>query len=195
MPLKNALTAIFFGLALSAFYWIPALFEKDLVKIENVKMFAPQKSFLGFYAIIQKIGIIPLLLAFGAFAVSKDRRTRFMGVIFFTLVFFMTKYSSPFWGLSLAGYVQFPMRLMAIVALIVSLLGAVAASKIKPGRIILALSLLVVLSSYGSIGYSENILIPDNDITPKKLRNLNTGLTFGNEFLPKDAIILNMKNA
>jgi len=194
LPLKNALTAIFFGLALSAFYWIPALFEKDLVNIENVKMFTPHESFLGFYDIISKIGIIPLLLVFGALDISKNNRTRFLGVTFFALVFFMSKYSSPFWSLPLAGFVQFPMRLMVVAALIVSLLGAVAASKIKSGSIILGLSLLVVLSSYGSIGYSEEITIPDNDITSSRLRNLNAGLTFGNEFLPKDATIMNVKN-
>jgi uncharacterized membrane protein len=189
LPLKNAAGAILFGLLLSAFYWIPALLEKEMVNIENVLIFSPKENFLEFYDILFKVGIIPLLLALSAMVISKEKRTRTFGIILFVIIFFITKYSAFFWSFPLAEYVQFPWRLLAIVALIVSLLGGIAASTIKSGRIILMLSLLVVLSSFGFIGYSEYIPVSDDEITREELINLNDGLTYGHEYLPKGAKI------
>lgn len=191
--LKRVASAVLFGLSLSAFYWIPALFEKDMVNIENVLIFAPGWNFLGVYDILNKIGFFPLLLALSAIFISKERRTRALGFILFGLIFFMTEYSAFFWNLpffTLAAYVQFPWRLLSIVALVVSLLGGIAASAIGSGRIILMLSLLVVVSSFGFIGYSEHITVSNDDITRKELKNLNAGLTYGQEYLPKSAKIL-----
>ncbi|MEE8402786.1 MAG: 6-pyruvoyl-tetrahydropterin synthase-related protein [Candidatus Hydrothermarchaeaceae archaeon] len=190
LSLKKVLPALLFGLLLSAFYWIPALFEKHMVNIENVLIFAPEESFLGVYDTLNKIGSMPLLLALSALVISKERRTRIFGVIFFGLIFLMTPYSAFFWNLPLAAYVQFPWRLLALAALVVSLLGGIAASG-RSRRTVLILSFLVVLSSFSFIGYSEHITVSSQDITRQELKNLNTGLTYGHEYLPKGARILN----
>ena len=190
LPLHKVSLALFLGLTLSAFYWVPALFEKGLVNIENVLMFSPGQNSIGFYEIISKVGIIPMILALGAVAISKERRTRVLGVILLAIIFLVTKYSSFLWNIPLVEYVQFPWRLFAIAALLTSLLGAIAASKIKSGRIILALSLLIVISSLGSIGYSQYIPVSEDDITREELKDYNTGLTFAQEYLPRGAKIL-----
>lgn len=190
LTLKNVSLMMIFGLTLSAFYWIPALFEKGMVNIENVLIFSPRENFLGFYGIISKLGIILLFLPLFAMVISKERRTRVLGIIFFSSIFLVTKYSSFLWSLPLVEYVQFPWRLFGIATLIASLLGAIAASKIKSGSIIMVLSFLVVISSAGLIGYSQYIPVSDDDITRDKLKNLNAGLTYAHEYLPKGARIL-----
>jgi uncharacterized membrane protein len=190
LALKKVAMVILFGLTLSAFYWIPALFEKGMVNIENVLMFSPSGNYLGFYEIISKMGIIHLFLPLLAMAISKELRTWALGIIFFLIIFLVTRYASFFWSLPLVVYVQFPWRLFGIATLIASLLGATAVSKINSGRIILALSLLIVISSMGFIGYSQYIPVTENYITRDSLKSYNSGLTFGHEYLPKDARIL-----
>ncbi len=185
---KKALIAVSFGLLLSAFYWVPALFEKSLVNIQNVLIFSPKESFLGVYSILAKIGFMPALLALSALVFSKEKRMRAFGLILFGLVFLMTDYSAIFWNLPLAKYVQFPWRLLAIAALVTSIMGGslVLGKSIKT---ILFLSIIVMASSFGFIGYSEHIPVSEADITREELKNLNTGLTYGHEYLPKGAII------
>lgn len=188
--LSSAILIGLHGSLLSAFYWIPALFEKDLVYIQHALMFTPSENFTGVLDIPNKIGILPFLLAFGAVLISKERRTRILFVILIGLIFLMTRYSGFIWSspfTSLFAYVQFPWRLLAIVTLIVSLLGGITASRIKSGRIILLLSFLVALSSVGHIGYFEYVPISESDITKEELKIKNTGLIYADHFFPKGA--------
>ncbi|MBN2476467.1 MAG: hypothetical protein JXB62_17770 [Pirellulales bacterium] len=152
-PVLGAATALGFGAALAAFYWLPVFFEWDLV--------APDKAFTDFYhyskhfvgplAILDpwhRHMTLPLTLGpvlvglvfFNTFAMllRREKPTPWRrGLLLFCLVagvlltLLMTRCSAPLWArLSLLQRLQFPWRIMSLV----TVLAAVAAGCMVPWR-------------------------------------------------------------
>jgi hypothetical protein len=203
LPIRKALLSIALALSLSAFYWVPALFEKAYVTIEQAFFplgFVPLREFLPTLEVSLKkgmsyqVGAAHLILPVVAVYLLRDRYTRVVFSIFMLTIFMMTPYSAIIWGfLPLSQFIQFPWRLLSIVTVLSSLMGGLAVNKfgLKPLRAVL-LSLLIVFLSTGFIGYSEHLEISEGDITRGELVSLNSGLTYRNEYLPKGATLFDV---
>lgn len=148
-----AVAALGLGLGISAFYWFPALAEKDLVQIERTLVppfFDLHNNFVSLATLLgpqppidqrllnpevpARLGTHLLVLALlGLVAaarrlVGEARLTVVMaGGLTAVLVFLMTEASGPFWDLlPLVSFIQFPWRLLGIASLGLALLAGAA---------------------------------------------------------------------
>ena len=219
LPLKKVVFVLLIGISLSAFFWIPALVEKQYVHMYRIYSihdyrvsFVPiswlvpsvylltTRSIENPYVMLQ-FGIVGIFLSMGAVLFA---RSRYVSFIFFLLVvttFFMTPYSEFFWeNLPLIKYIQFPWRLFGIAAILTSILGAIFFEKLtnrvsdtKNIVISLLISLVIVSASLNFIGPDGYIVI-DKGISRDMIRTTQTnyaGLTYANEFIPLDAVFPN----
>jgi len=143
------LAALFLGLGLSAFFWLPAIAERGLVHSDRL-LVPPVFVYWGNFVTLREIftapqtvhpdllnpsparalGLVPLLLALPALLLGWRRLARpaWRQVIFFAAatavyVFLMTAVSDPLWAnLPLIEYVQFPWRLLGPAALTLAML-------------------------------------------------------------------------
>ena len=143
----GAAAAVALGLALAAFYWAPALFERDLVAsgqlIESFfdyhEQFQPvsrlvQTSLAYDYGydwsqrILFRAGLVQVALsALGCLAAlmraGARRHALFWGAVLAAGLALQTSRSAPLWeAVPLAAYVQFPWRLLALVGVASSVL-------------------------------------------------------------------------
>ncbi|NOZ76728.1 MAG: YfhO family protein [Euryarchaeota archaeon] len=188
------------GLALSAFFWLPALGEMGYVKIERALLgfgyagplqllpelagFPQRQIELNF-----QLGIFSILALLYAAFFLRDRYSRFFLGLSALAIFLVLPYSGAIWRhLPLAGFVQFSWRLLALVALSSSVLGGLAVHRMDmPGKRAALLCLLVALSSSPFIGLRGTVDFDPGELTPQGLRNLNAGLTYADEYMPVDA--------
>jgi len=149
---RYSLYAIFFGVSLSAFYWLPALFEMGYTNVLSqigggadfrdhfVCVYQLWESNWGFGGSIPgcidgfsfKIGKLHILYAFLAFFLTffwkKQKNTSTLYVRIFFLFFllsvgFMLEMSRPLWeALSLMAFIQYPWRFLLFASFFASLL-------------------------------------------------------------------------
>jgi uncharacterized membrane protein len=206
-------SAIIFGLCLSSFYWLPALMEKKYVEVDRVLVFDFHGHFIKLNQIIPplsdlltrsnntnnlaaQIGIVHLIFTILAVIYIRNRHTLFLSSLFIGTLFFMSSLSTIFWeNLPLVHYAQFPtFRLFPLIVLLTSLLTGFFVSNIfknegkKEYLRVVIISLLVVFSSFNHIGSEGRIIYDDKDFTSEHIRELNTGLTYIDEYLPKDVV-------
>jgi hypothetical protein len=138
------------GLGLSAFFWLPALYERPLVQIQRLhqgyydfhnhfvyisQLFSPSWGFGGshpgpFDDMSFQIGVIPILLYMFSWGlvskIERDERNTKLNFIFFLfmtifIVYATTEYSAFIWErVPLIKYVQFPWRLLGLISFTVS---------------------------------------------------------------------------
>jgi hypothetical protein len=198
--------SLILGLGLSAFFWVPALLEKGLVQIEravfnfgyvglsqffpSIQTFAEKQIGLNF-----QLGVFHLLALPLAVVLLRDRYSRFvMGALCLT-IFFMTPYSDTLWRLlPLSEFVQFAWRLLSLAALLSSIIGGLVVHRLgMQNKHALALCFLVVLSTLNFIGLRGTLDVHEGELSPRVIRDLNTGLTSGGEYLPLGAGLLPVK--
>ena len=141
------LVAVALGLFLSAFFWIPALFEgkytlRDIVTNEDfASRFVNFSQF--FYTpgneLSKEIGIVQVLLIVAAiFLFFKLKKRRLLAGILIVLVvsvFLMLPVSQPIWqNVTILQKFQFPWRFLHIVVFLTAALGGFVMSKIPPKR-------------------------------------------------------------
>ncbi|HSH02899.1 MAG TPA: 6-pyruvoyl-tetrahydropterin synthase-related protein, partial [Anaerolineae bacterium] len=140
--------ALLWGLALTTFFWLPALLERDLVHSDRLlvpPVFVYWGNYISWYELFippqtvyttilnpspaRSLGLIPLLLALPSLALLRYGTYTQKGEILFfatsTLAysFLMTATSQPIWDtLPLLEYVQFPWRLLGPAALTLAML-------------------------------------------------------------------------
>lgn len=152
--------AIVVGLGLSAFYWLPAIGEKDLVQIERAvnqpdfdfrlhfitveQLFSPEPPHdlrKGNDWVEHRAGIAQGTLAIVGILMLLARRrkravllqTGFAVSCALVLLFFTTSGSIPFWeSVPLVAYAQFPWRLLGLASVFLAFLAAGAACLLAP---------------------------------------------------------------
>ena len=144
------LLALVFGLGLSAFFWLPALNDSRYTVLGQVSVTDYREHFLsavdllipswgygpslpgGGSAASYQVGVVNLLaLAFGLVTLFKKSKHRkhalFFLLISFVALLLLTPISLPVWELfPLLKLVQFPWRLLALIAFSSSVLSAIA---------------------------------------------------------------------
>lgn len=139
---------LFLSLGLSAFFWIPAIFD-----LKHTVFFQTSVSnFSEYFAGQEMIGLetfLVFLLVFGLFLsgkikISKHRLTGLLFVVGLTSLFLASFLSMPLWNILPASFVQFPFRLLSVTILSVSFLAACALSVLsKKAKGVVGLVLLI----------------------------------------------------
>lgn len=161
--LFHNLLPVIFGIGLSAFFWLPAIFELSYVRFSDVLV----SDFKQYFAPLELIGLSTIIvLSFSAFflyeilvSFSFKKWTKMslekIFILMITLslisVFFSTKVSSPLWNYIPSSFIQFPFRLLSYLPLSLSFLCAFIVFKLKGKKQIITFFVLfavLVLSSF-----------------------------------------------
>ena len=157
--LKRYITTLLAGLGLSAFFWIPALFDLQYTIFSST----PVSDFSNYFANIKLIGfstlsifLVTLIFIFSKrIDIDKNRLTVLFFVVGFISLFFSGAFSAPFWNVLPVSFVQFPLRLLSVVIVSASfLLASVMAVSSKQIQIVLlsVIGLFIIISfkQYGT---------------------------------------------
>lgn len=136
------------GLFMSAFFWMPALFEKQYVRFDTVAVSNPIEYLLGNEA-FWMIGIAGLLSCFVLIfrKIKKlEKTTQVALVLYLISVFFVLPISAFFWTVRpVAVLIQFPYRLLGIGALMMPWIVAASCETLKKQKIVVTIVLLFTL--------------------------------------------------
>ncbi len=220
-PAKPVLTALLTGLLLTAFFWVPAMVEKEYVNIDilytatweydyhnnllNPGFFLPTytrvfSKVIDNPFIVLQFGIAHTILSLTALLLSRNRTVVFLFSMLLFTIFMMTPYSLFIWdNISILKFVQFPWRLFGIGILLTSLLSSMAFERIIREKtqifgLTLFTSILIVTMSTNFIGPPTGYLSgTEGIITKENVKSLTEypGLTDHGEYLPEWAIFQN----
>jgi hypothetical protein len=162
-PFLLPMAALLLGLGLAAFFWLPAMLERELVHSDRLlvpPVFVYWNNFVTLSELFalprlpepnllnpsppRTIGLITFLLALPGFLYYALRNTqhatrntavRFFGLALFVYLFMMTAVSEPIWDvLPLIEFVQFPWRLLGPAAVCAAFLTAATIDLLPRGR-------------------------------------------------------------
>ena len=183
MKVQQMLLLTSLGLGLAAFFWIPALIDKQFTVFDSVAVSNPFSYFVNTisYGLIGWIGVAIFGgVLFTRFSLKNTK------VLFFIIsgiigLFFSFSLSSGLWHIKpLVEFIQFPFRFLSIVLLSESFLAAYIIEKM-PQKILTSIFLLLLLlfSSWAYLfpkAYSNN---------PESFYTTNTATTtVQNEYMP-----------
>lgn len=204
---RNLSLMFILGLCLSAWFWMPALFEKHYLVFDSIfkdfykDQFPTLKQLIGSKwgfglshpqnpgegDLSYQIGLVHILvMIFLIFTTFIFKRIKAIGVfiLFFFLLslFFILEISKPFWdNLPLLNAVQFPWRFSAI-AVFVSSIGAGLLIKYLPSKkLMFTLFLILVIYANRNHWKINQVFDPGEDY----YLSLKTTTTSFNEHLPK----------
>ena len=207
---KQMITMFLFGIGLSAWFWLPAILEKQYIQFDQIYNGFYKNQFisiqqllhspwgyglshpqnpelgdmsyqLGLVQILVMIILIPFIWVF-----KKVKEVRKIGIFvlagFFLSVFLMLKISMSFWdNLSFLSIIQFPLRLSAIAIFCVSIASGLLV-KYLPYKKILTIGLVIlVIYANRNHWHTNEVFNPGEDY----YLNLKTTTTTYYEDLPK----------
>lgn len=188
-----------FGLLLSAFFWVPALFEakytlQDIITKNAIAgNFVPWSWFFyspwnygGSLEFSKNIGIIhwAAVIVMLVLLPKAKKRMRVLYIIllflFILSLFLMTKQSTVIWSqIHFLQKFQFPWRLLSLTVFVSSIIGALVFSRL-PTRIIGMILIILVVSSFGMWKPKGYIVEPETTYT-----GVFDGTTDSGELSPK----------
>lgn len=188
--IRELLFAFFYGILMSSFFTLPALYELSYTKFSTIQISNP----LEYFASPQLIGVYFLgalaVALLTAFIVKKTIRKLpyFSLFVFFALVsiavlFLSLPVSAEVWKVSPSSFVQFPFRLLSILILGTAFLGGYAVFILNGRKSFIIFLILLVVLGYSSVAY----------LLPKKITSFSdeyyatnpATTTVQNEYMPK----------
>lgn len=153
---KKGIISIILGLGLSAFFWFPALFDKQYTVFDKTIISTFSQYFLSnnLYTLIGIISFV--VIAFSLFLLFKkpENRAAFFMVITLLSISLTTQISTFIWqALHLGIYVQFPFRFLSVTTLGIAFLAGFSIKNWKKGENIVVAVLLVILLYISSWQY------------------------------------------
>lgn len=186
---RNFLSLIF-GLGLSSFFWLPAIFELQYTRFSQTQV----SDFKNYFADINLIGISSLLiLVLSIFFFYKarswlrsDLNSRlflFFSIITILSIFFSSQLSSSLWNFLPSSFIQFPFRLLSYLILSVSFLSAYIIYHLKGNTRYLFSIIIISILAFSALSY----------IKPSEFFNKEEGFyatnegttTVQDEYMPK----------
>jgi hypothetical protein len=212
--LGSVLVGVVWGMALSAFLWVPAMALRPLIRPDELltgkfdfhSQFVSPLSIYG-YAELYGAGLIPgcvLLAAAAAAWRSPDASIRRLLMLCLggsvALILMMTRLSTPLWEtIPLMHFFQFPWRMQGSLAVLTALIGGLAFAEFCrrwPERVVwpaeLALFALCVLNAlphlleYRGVSQSDRAGL-ERSLAPEAIRAAVMTATVGDEYLPRSA--------
>jgi hypothetical protein len=188
---KSALSfyciTLLLGFSLSAFFWLPALFDLQYTVFAKTQISNIANYFASFNLVGIATGFVSLttivLILFRKIQIKKHKLTLIMLVISMISIYLASPFSSLWWKVLPSSFVQFPFRFLSLTIPSVSFLAACIIA-IIPGKIKIALSLIIIfLISISAIAY----------LFPKSYQNFPDSFystnqdttTVRNEYMPK----------
>jgi len=177
---------LLFSLSLSAFFWIPALYDKQFTVFDKINVSDFSKYFISLINTELAGSALFLVLAISAYNLFRKpaKNTIFFFLVAVISFFFTLSISSFFWKILFLGqFVQFPFRFLSVVMFCGAFLLANIIEKIKEKfKIIVAAFFLLII--YLS---SLKFLFPVNYQTyPDDFYSTNQDTTtVRNEYMPK----------
>lgn len=180
------LTAVLLGLGLSAFFWIPALFDLHYTVFAKTSISSVSNYFTGFGLVgIAAVIVILLTIAFmlvKKIEIKKHRLTVIMLIISIISIYLASPFSALLWKFLPSSFVQFPFRFLSLVIPSVSFLAACLVSVfVQKKRIGLGLIILVLIS----ISAASYLLPKSYQNFPDSFYSTNQDTTtVKNEYMP-----------
>lgn len=182
--LKKIFFIIFYSLALSAFFWIPAIYDKQFTIFDQTPVSDISSYFLSLFSpLIGWITLLLLILTFPLLFQKQKLPLRFFWVVSFISLFFVLPISSFLWrAIHIIPYFQFPYRFLSVTLLGVAGLSAIEID-VLPEKIKIFGMLLIVGIVYLS---SWSLLLPKNyQYFPDTFYSTNQdSTTVKNEYMP-----------
>jgi len=140
--LRNLLLSIILGLGLSAFFFIPAILEKQYILLSQVKLANLQDNFIHFKDFVAlswnwgskpffQLGWVHILALISSICVIvfvKKARSKgdlpvflYLLMILSILILFTNNISAIFWKIPPLSWIDFPWRILAIISFFISL--------------------------------------------------------------------------
>lgn len=200
---KSMLMFLGLGVLISTFFWLPALYDLQYVRLSQIKvseianyLVSPARIIIpswGFdpnpnskSGMSVQFGIVSLCLFLAAAYVLIQKKKRDIKLIALLIIygavfFLMTTYSKPFWQtIPFADVIQFPWRMLALIVFIAAFLAAYVVDFAKNK---LAVALLVIAAAV--ISTSLYIIPKDYVNLPDGYYSTNEDTTtVRNEYMP-----------
>ncbi len=137
------------GIALSMFFWFPALYEKKYVLFDVIQIADPSRYFLDGPQLLL-LGFVGVIAAFIVLRTKNKRKSNGLLYLFLTVfflsIFMTTALSNSVWRItSLGSIIQFPYRFLVLTMFAGSWLVALAVRNIKKETVIWFIILSVVI--------------------------------------------------
>jgi uncharacterized membrane protein len=180
---KDLLQIIIFGLGLSAFFWIPALYELQYTKAAITEVSNFQNYFLTFSNFSSVLGISTILaifVGFFTFVKYRDRQELFVVLLLLGSILMMLPVSSPLWSsLPLPKVVQFPWRFASLSIFLTTILVSKIVARQKYLGLLISLPVLIVIPRLIFFG-------PERTFYPDSYYSTNDDTTtVKNEYMPR----------
>lgn len=184
LSFKTIFYTISLGLFLSAFFWIPAIYDKQFTVFDKIEVSDFSRYFLSDLSLIGAIFIF--LIAGSLFSLLRSKSdAKFLYFLTVTVVAVLlsVSWSFFFWDISpLKNYIQFPFRFLSVVCLSSSYLVVYQTNLIKTKLKYFVFSLYIILIAFSS--YSLIKTIPQD--YPDSFYSTNQdSTTVKNEYMPK----------
>ena len=151
--LKISLLTVFMGFLLSAFFWLPAIFDQQYTIFSNIKVSDWQDFFLGEKTFFLLGWGSTIIFLFSLILQLKKFKSQilFFQIIFLLSIYFSIPLSDKIWDITLLPkIVQFPYRFLSLTILSTAFLGASILSKFSKRIVIIGGSLLISLFIFHS---------------------------------------------
>ena len=168
--IKQILLAFFLGLMSSAFFWLPALYDLQYVKLSQIsvsnikdhlvpfsRLFIPDWGYgptpIGTGAFSPQVGMVTIAAILAAIFLRFKFKNKNLIVDFFLVIsvisiFLMSRPSSPFWKvIPFISVIQFPWRLLSVTVFTAPYLITFVIDISKQKRILAALIILASITS------------------------------------------------
>jgi hypothetical protein len=155
----NSFFILLTGLGLSAFFWIPVLFELHKTvfaktTVSDWSQYFASTSIIG-YSTIAVLLITIVNFYFKKITIKKYRLAATFFVLTGILLFFSTPFSDVLWTVLPSGFIQFPFRLLSVVLLCVAFLAALNISIVKGSMKMLLGSILLVILCVSAFPFAK----------------------------------------
>lgn len=184
--LKRSLFMILIGLGISAFFWIPALIDKQYTVFDSVNVsnwsefFINGETFnlIGFGTVL--IGILSLFRSI----VKKEKVQTFFLSFFIGSLCLSLPISDILWKiLPLPSFVQFPWRFLSLTTITSAFLTAYLLHNLKPKMSLVIGGMLIVTFSFQTLPFLKNLTF---EVKEEGYYSTNEGsTTVKNEYMPK----------
>jgi len=173
--ISKIVTTFLVGLLISAFFWLPALYDLQYVRLSqiNISNISDHLSSIerlilpgwGFGQTPQQenglptqIGLISLavLIASTFLHISAKSKNKIIGsliILYIAIFALMTNYASTFWQIPHVNIIQFPWRLLSLIVLISAILTAFVVDSVKSKEF--AAVLIITVSIVSTIAYTK----------------------------------------
>jgi len=153
---RSAFLTIFLSLVLSAFFWVPALWESRLTVLSQTLVSDPLDHLVENPILLGLINLAVFFLAIGLFLKKKGRLLGFFLAVFSLALFFSTGLSTFFWQIFPWSFlIQYPFRFLSLTLPAAAFLGAFIFDRTFKKRRVIWFVLTLLVLFYTSLPFAK----------------------------------------